>query len=113
MNRYVSRSRSLQLEQQVDDLRLHGHVERRDGFVRDDERGVQGEGAREPDALPLAAAELVRVAARERRVETDERQQLGDPGAPVRLRADAVDVERLLTMLSDAHPRVRATQYGS
>ena len=48
----------LQIHQQVDDLRLDRDVERRDGLVGDDERRVQRERAREPDALPLSAAEL-------------------------------------------------------
>ena len=51
----------LQIEQQVDHLRLDRDVERRDGLVGDDERRLERERAREPDALPLAAAELVRI----------------------------------------------------
>ena len=50
----------LQVPQQVHDLRLHGHVERRDRLVEHDQRRPHAEGARQRDALPLAAAELVR-----------------------------------------------------
>ena len=51
----------LQAQQQVDDLRLHGGVERRGGLVGDDQ--LRGERQRHGDHRPLphAAGELVRV----------------------------------------------------
>ena len=52
----------LQIEQQPDDLRLNGDIQRRDRLVRNDQRWIQGEGAGNADPLPLPAAELVRVA---------------------------------------------------
>ena len=52
----------LQLDEQVEHLRLDRDVERGDGLVGDDELRLQHERAGEPDALPLAAAELVRIA---------------------------------------------------
>ena len=54
----------LQIHQQIDHLGLHRDVQRRDRLVGDDERRIERERAREADALPLAAAELVRVADR-------------------------------------------------
>ena len=53
----------LQVDEQVEHLRLDRDVERGDRLVRDDELRLQHERAGEPDALPLAAAELVRVPA--------------------------------------------------
>jgi hypothetical protein len=50
-----------QVEEQVEDLALDRHVERRHGLVADDELGIEGE-AGDADALALAAAELVRIA---------------------------------------------------
>ena len=85
----------LQVHEQVDDLCLHGDVERRDGFVRDDERRVQRERPREADPLTLPAAELVRVPRELRGVEADEVEELGHSGAALGLRADAMDDERL------------------
>ena len=41
--------------QQVEDLRLHGHVEGRCRFVRDDQLGIEHERHRDDDALLLAA----------------------------------------------------------
>jgi hypothetical protein len=52
----------LQVHQQVDDLRLDGHVERADRLVADDQLRLEHQRARDADALALAAGELVRVA---------------------------------------------------
>jgi hypothetical protein len=49
----------LQIEQQVDDLRLHRHVERRHRFVADHELGSQRQRARDADALALTAGKLM------------------------------------------------------
>ena len=54
---------ALQLQQQVDDLRLDGDVQRRHRLVGDDQLRLQGQRPRDADALPLAARELVRIAA--------------------------------------------------
>jgi len=45
-------------------LRLNGNVQRADALVRNDELWVHDERARNADALPLPAAELMRVALR-------------------------------------------------
>ena len=45
---------ALQVLQEVQDLRLHRHVEGRDGLIADDQLGVDGEGARDADALALS-----------------------------------------------------------
>ena len=41
---------------------MHRHVESRHRLVADQHLGVEGDAARDPDALPLAAGELMRVA---------------------------------------------------
>ena len=51
-----------ELAQQVEDLRAHGHVERADRLVRDQERRPGRQRARDRDPLALSARELVRVA---------------------------------------------------
>ena len=55
----------LQVLEQVEDLRLHGDVERRDRLVADNEFRVERERASDADALPLAAGEGMRVAVEE------------------------------------------------
>ena len=49
-------------EKQVHDLRLDGHVERGHRLVGHEQLGLEGERARDADALALAAREVVRVA---------------------------------------------------
>ena len=54
---------ALQVGQQVEHLRLHRDVERRDRLVADDEARLDRERPRDPDALALATGELVRDSA--------------------------------------------------
>ena len=97
----------LQLLHQVDDLRLHRHVERRDRLVADEHLGVEGDAAGDADALPLAAGELVGVAVDVLGVEPDEVEQLLDPLAAPALGHDVVvDLERLTDDVADRHPGV-------
>ncbi len=53
---------ALQLAQQVEDLRLHGHVQRRGRFIRDQQGGVAGQRHGDHGALPHPARQLVRIA---------------------------------------------------
>src|SRR5689334_8083691 len=46
---------SLEILEQVDHLRLHGHVQSGDGLVTDDKLRLDRQGTRDPDALSLAA----------------------------------------------------------
>src|SRR3989440_11456112 len=52
----------LQLAQEVDDLRLHRHVERGGRLVEDEEARLEEHGAGDGDALAVAAGEFVWVA---------------------------------------------------
>ena len=54
----------LEILEQVDDLRLDRDVERGHRLVADDQRGLDGQRPRDPDALALAARELMRIAVR-------------------------------------------------
>ena len=84
----------LEVVEQVDDLGLDRHVERRDGLVGDDQARVERERARDADALALAARELVRVAVVVLGREADDVHQLlhAPLGVAARL---AVDHERV------------------
>ena len=68
---------ALQLHQEVEDLRAHGDVERRDRLVADDERRVGRERARDRHPLPLPTGQLERSPLAEVGVEPNELQQLG------------------------------------
>src|SRR5215471_11117611 len=52
----------LNFEQEIQDLRLYRDVQRGGWLVEDEQFGFQCEGARDPNALALPAAELVRKA---------------------------------------------------
>ncbi len=68
----------LQIAQEVDDLRLHAHVERRCRLIEHDEAWLQHHGAGNGDALALAAGELVRIAPAGQRIEPDLLQRPAD-----------------------------------
>src|SRR5262249_3650334 len=65
------------------------------------------ERAGEADALPLAAAELVRVALEVGRVQPDEVEEFGDAHLALRACADAVDDQRFFDNLPRPHARVQ------
>ena len=54
----------LQVLQEVNDFGLDGYVERRNGFIANDELRFNGEGAGDTDALTLTAGEFVWVTAK-------------------------------------------------
>ena len=65
----------LQVDHQVDHLRLHRHVERRDRLVGHDDVRVEGERARDAEPLALTAGEFVRIVAHLRRPQAHAREQ--------------------------------------
>ncbi len=97
----------LEVAQQVDDLRLHGDVERADGFVADDEFGFHGEGAGDADALALAAAEFVGITPGVRGVQPDGLEQFGDALlAGGFASGERMNIQRLADDLLDGHARI-------
>ena len=63
-----------QFRQQLQHLRLHGNIERRDRLVRDQHVRLQRQRSRQSDALPLAAGEFMRIPVARGRIETDQRE---------------------------------------
>src|SRR5438874_1924571 len=57
--------------EQVENLRAHRNVELGDGLVRDNDPRLHADGARDGDALKLAAGKLVRIAPGMFTAETD------------------------------------------
>src|SRR4051812_49126212 len=98
---------ALEVAQQVQDLRLDRHVESGHRLVRDDQLRVERERARHPDALALAARELVREAVVVLGVEPDLLHQLlHAPLAPALALVDVVDLERVGDDRADRLARV-------
>ena len=95
----------LQLVQQVDDLRLNGHIQRRDRLVADDKLGVERERTRDADTLALAAGELVRVAVLVEGLQAAVVHDLVDVIVEFRLRDKVVLTHGLADDLADRHTR--------
>ena len=96
----------LQVAQQVDDLRLHRHVERAGRLVEQHELRLQHHGAGDGDALALAAGELVRIAVLRGGIEADLLQRRADALAPLLVaHAGALDEQPFLDDLADRQAR--------
>ena len=97
---------------QLDDLRLHGHVERRRRLVGDQHVGVVHERHRDHRALPHAARELVRVVAgaAPRVRDADLSEQLDGARARLPARHVRVRAHRLGDLVADAVHRVQARE---
>lgn len=62
-------ARLFQLVEQVEDLRLHRHVQRRSRFIQQQQLRPQQQCAHNRHALPLAARQLMRVAIQQARIQ--------------------------------------------
>ena len=86
----------LQVVEQAKHLVLHQHVQCGDGLVADDHIRIEGHGARDGDALPLAAGKLVRITAHHRFRQFHHVDELAHTLGTALLVSDAVDAQRLL-----------------
>ena len=98
----------LEIAQQVEDLRLDRHVERRRGLVGDEERRPAGERQGDERALAQPARELMRILAHAplRLGYADGREQLDRLLPRVRARRASVNAQRLLDLIPDRVDRV-------
>src|SRR5579885_774252 len=97
----------LEVLQKVDDLRLDRYVERRNRLVEHQEARTDGQRARDPDALALAAGKFVRVAIERLGPEPHHLEQLDDPRLPGGAARELVDVDPLADDRPHAHPRIQ------
>ena len=96
----------LQVLEQVDDARLNRHVKRGDGLVEKQQLGACGEGARDGDALALAARELRREAVNVVGVDAHEVHELADALVDLVL-VPALGLEGLGQHVVDGHAGVK------
>ena len=104
----------LHVLEQVEDLRLHRHVERRHGLVADDQLRLGDDGARDRDALALATGELVRPAAalqRRDRARPRASSRRSSPAAPRRV--PIFQMRRPSAMMSSTLRRGFSDEIGS
>ena len=99
---------ALQLGEQLQDLRLHRHVERRRRLVGDEEVGLVGERHGDHHALALAAGELVRIGAEPafRVADADEVEKLERAGARLAVGQAAMQLQDLADLPLDGVERV-------
>ena len=95
-----------QVGEQVEDLRLDRHVQRRGRLVQHQQLRPQREGTRDGHALALAARQLVRPAGHVRPGEADLVQQRADPRLDLPRAQPAMGPERLRDHIRDPGTRV-------
>ena len=98
----------LELEQQIEDLRLDGDVKRGGRLVGDQQVGLVGERHGDHHPLPLAAGQLVRIGLEPALgiVDADLRQEIEHPLARRAVRHAAVDLQHFADLLLDSVQRV-------
>jgi hypothetical protein len=96
----------LQVLQQVHDLRLDRHVERRHRFVADDQVGIDRQRAGDADALALTSGELMRITPRVLRQQADHVEQVLDARLALGLGVKVVHRHRLGQDLAHRHARI-------
>ena len=100
----------LQVHQEVDDLGLDRDVQRRDGFVADDELRPPDQGPGDTDALCLTARQFMRVTVREIGREADLPQSLDGAGAGFGAGETGLEGgERAADDAGERHPRVEGS----
>src|SRR3954463_223015 len=98
----------LQIHEQVDDLRLHGNIQRAHRFIADDQLGLDRQSAGDPNPLTLASAEFVRITLGVLRIQPYVLQQLDDTVAPgAGIFGQFVDIDRFPDDLLHSHARVQ------
>ena len=100
----------LQALQELQHLRLHHHVQRRRGLVRDHEGRVAGERHRDHHSLLLPSGQLVGVVIDAPRGEPDLLQQLGRPDPRLALPGQLVDGDRFHDLVADATDGIEGVQ---
>src|SRR3954452_2334978 len=101
---------ALQVDQQVDHLRLDRYVERRHRLVAHDQAGAQRQRAGDADALALPARELVRIVVHLVGPQSDLLEQLGYARALLLARRQPMNGKRLANDIARGHARVERSK---
>ena len=96
----------LQIEQEIQDLGLHRHVQGRDGLIGNHQARVQGQRPGDADALSLASAEGVREAAHVLGPEPDAAQEIRHVRLTLVAILHAVHQQRLPDEIEQGHARI-------
>ena len=96
-----------QLSKQVEDLRLHAHVERTHRLIRHHKIWVESECTCHTDALTLPTRELMGIPLSEAWVQPDQFEELSNAAGSLGARANVVDVGWLTKDRANGHARVQ------
>ena len=99
-----------QITQQIDDLRLHGNIQRTHGFIADDQARIAGKRAGNRDALALAAREFMRPAPSAFRPQANTAQQIRNAARFLGTRHQPMQAERFGNGLRHGHARIKAAE---
>ena len=97
----------MQVHQQIDDLRLDRHIQRRHRFVADDEFRAQRQGTRDTDALALATGKFMRIGVYQLGTQTHPFEQARDTVLAFRASRHLVDCQRLADDLTSRHAWIK------
>ncbi len=100
----------LQLDQQIDDLRLNRNIERRNRLVEHDKPRIDSQRTGNAHPLPLTAGEFVRIAVDVAGIEADLPQRFLDFFQPLDLVAHAMDDQAFFDDRADRHPRIERAE---
>jgi len=96
-----------QIHEQIQNLCLDRDIQRGDGFIADEQPGLHGQGACDTDALALPAAELMRVAETQARIQAGAFELGTDVVILVRGIHQAMQSRRFSNDAVDTQPRVQ------
>ena len=99
----------LQVQQQVDNLRLDRDIERADRLIRDQDLRFGGQGARDANPLALSSGKCRRVGRSRGRGQADLAQQFSYPCGYATARRQAVKPDDLRECIADAHPGIEGS----
>ncbi len=98
---------ALQVEHQINNLRLNRHIQRRDGLVGNHHFGVQRQRAGYTDALTLPARKFMRITLSMFRQQSHFIQQPGNALLRLATRHRLVDQQRLHNGEADRQPGIQ------
>jgi hypothetical protein len=98
----------VEIHKEVKNLRLDGGIQRRYGFVTNDESRLDRKRARDADPLPLTAGEFVCFALAEPGIESHLAHQVANACLSSWASQQAMDDQRLSNSVVDRHSRIEA-----
>jgi hypothetical protein len=97
----------LQILEEIQDLRLDGHIESRDRFIGDNELRIERKRPCDTYALSLPSGKRVRVSSQILAVEIDQLHEFTDPILKLLARGNPIDEQRLTDCFKNCHSGIQ------